>query len=90
MTDVGASKLVVEGKIKLKNDSVVKRYTKTGFEFEDGSTVDADVILFATGCVSIYLRLYMCPASPLSPSFPPSPSLPLSLSCLPIQLCELY
>ncbi|KAI0762275.1 FAD/NAD(P)-binding domain-containing protein [Fomes fomentarius] len=47
--DVGASKLVVEGKIKLKNDSLIKRYTKTGFEFEDGSTVDADVILFATG-----------------------------------------
>ncbi len=71
MIDVGASKLVVEGKIKLKNDSVVKRYTKTGFEFEDGSTVDADVILFATGCVSIYLRLSMCPACfPSSPPFP--------------------
>ena len=50
--DVGASRLVIDGKIKLKNDSVIKRFTKTGFEFEDGSTVDADVILFATGCVS--------------------------------------
>lgn len=68
MIDVGASKLVVEGKIKLKNDSVIKRYTKTGFEFEDGSTVDADVILFATGCVSVYLRLSV---SCLPPLFPP-------------------
>ena len=51
-TDVGASQLLIDGKIKLKNDSVIKRFTKTGFEFEDGSTVDADVILFATGQVS--------------------------------------
>ncbi|TFK84340.1 FAD/NAD(P)-binding domain-containing protein [Polyporus arcularius HHB13444] len=47
--DVGASQLVIDGKIKLKNDSRIKRFTKTGFEFEDGSTVDADVVLFATG-----------------------------------------
>ncbi|TFK84341.1 FAD/NAD(P)-binding domain-containing protein [Polyporus arcularius HHB13444] len=47
--DVGASQMVADGKIKLKNDSPIKRYTKTGLEFEDGSTVDADVILFATG-----------------------------------------
>ena len=53
--DVGASRLVIDGKIKLKNDSVIKRFTKTGFEFEDGSTVDADVILFATGCVSSFV-----------------------------------
>ncbi|KAI0653806.1 FAD/NAD-P-binding domain-containing protein [Cubamyces menziesii] len=50
--DVGASQLVIDGKIKLKNDSRIKRYTKTGFEFEDGSTFDADVILFATGFAS--------------------------------------
>ncbi|KAI0364911.1 FAD/NAD-P-binding domain-containing protein [Pilatotrama ljubarskyi] len=47
--DVGASQMIIDGKIKLKNDSVIKRYTKTGFEFENGSTFDADVILFATG-----------------------------------------
>ncbi len=53
--DVGASQMVADGKIKLKNDSPIKRYTKTGLEFEDGSTLDADVILFATGCVSSVL-----------------------------------
>ena len=47
--DVGASRLIAEGKIKLKNDSQITRFTKTGLEFEDGSTLDADVILFATG-----------------------------------------
>ncbi|KAI0770914.1 FAD/NAD-P-binding domain-containing protein [Trametes elegans] len=55
--DVGASKLIIDGKIKLKNDSVIKRYTKTGFEFEDGSTVDADVIMFATGFDSPLLSI---------------------------------
>ena len=50
-TDVGASQLLINGKIKLKNDSRIRRFTKTGFEFEDGSTVDADVVMFATGCV---------------------------------------
>ena len=51
-TDVGASQLLIDGKIKLKNDSRIRRFTKTGFEFEDGSTVDADVVMFATGCVT--------------------------------------
>ena len=44
--------MMVDGKIKLKNDSLIKRFTKTGLEFEDGSTVDTDVVLFATGCAS--------------------------------------
>ncbi|KAH9920544.1 FAD/NAD(P)-binding domain-containing protein [Epithele typhae] len=47
--DVGASQMMIEGKIKLKNDSAIKRFTKTGLEFENGSTVDADVVMFATG-----------------------------------------
>ncbi|EJF58505.1 FAD/NAD(P)-binding domain-containing protein [Dichomitus squalens LYAD-421 SS1] len=47
--DVGASQMVIDGKIKLKNDSRIKKFTKTGFEFEDGSKVDADVVMFATG-----------------------------------------
>ncbi|CDO69820.1 hypothetical protein BN946_scf184803.g18 [Trametes cinnabarina] len=51
--DVGASQLLIDGKIKLKNDSIIKRYTKTGVEFENGSTLDADVILFATGFASL-------------------------------------
>lgn len=48
-SDVGTSKLMREGKIKLKNDSQIACITKTGLEFENGSTLDADVIIFATG-----------------------------------------
>ncbi len=59
---------MIDGKIKLKSGSAIKRYTKTGLEFEDGSTVDTDVIMFATGCVLSYpcilslLRLYLLPS----------------------------
>ncbi|KAI0041063.1 FAD/NAD(P)-binding domain-containing protein [Auriscalpium vulgare] len=47
--DVGASQLIIDGKIKLKNDSQISRFTKTGLQFEDGSTLDADMVVFATG-----------------------------------------
>ncbi|OJA14210.1 hypothetical protein AZE42_11318, partial [Rhizopogon vesiculosus] len=47
--DVGASQLIIDGKIKLKSDGPIKCFTPTGLLFEDGSTLDADVILFATG-----------------------------------------
>ena len=48
-SDVGASKLIAEGKIKLKNDSQIKEFTETGLLFEDGSQLATDVVVFATG-----------------------------------------
>jgi hypothetical protein len=48
-TDVGASQLIIDGKIKLKNDSHIERFTKTGIKFQNGSELQADVVLFATG-----------------------------------------
>ncbi|KAH7905557.1 hypothetical protein BJ138DRAFT_1095031 [Hygrophoropsis aurantiaca] len=47
--DVGASPLIINGKIKLKSDGPIQKFTPSGLLFEDGSTLDADVILFATG-----------------------------------------
>jgi len=47
--DHGASQLIVDGKIKLKSDSVLERFTKHGVLFEDGSQLEADVVIFATG-----------------------------------------
>lgn len=47
--DVGASQLIADGRIKLKNDSQIKEFTETGLLFEDGSELQADVVLFATG-----------------------------------------
>ncbi|KAJ7781013.1 hypothetical protein B0H16DRAFT_1299386 [Mycena metata] len=47
--DVGTSQLIVDGKIKLKNDSLIERFTPTGLRFENGSELPADVVVFATG-----------------------------------------
>jgi NAD(P)H-nitrite reductase large subunit len=41
--------MIVDGKIKLKNDSLIERFTPTGLRFENGSELPADVVLFATG-----------------------------------------
>ncbi|KAH9970112.1 FAD/NAD(P)-binding domain-containing protein [Lactifluus volemus] len=47
--DVGASQLIIDGKIKLKNDSQLARFTQDGLEFTDRSILDADAVIFATG-----------------------------------------
>ncbi|KAM6503185.1 hypothetical protein JOM56_000128 [Amanita muscaria] len=47
--DVGTSQLIADGRIKLKSDSQLKEFTKTGLLFEDGSELEADVAIFATG-----------------------------------------
>ncbi|KAK1217332.1 hypothetical protein PQX77_020013 [Marasmius sp. AFHP31] len=56
--DVGASQMIIDGKIKLKSDSKLERFTETGLRFEDGSELPADVVLFATGFGDIreYIR----------------------------------
>jgi hypothetical protein len=53
-TDVGASQLIIDGKIKLKNDAQIANFTEKGLEFTDGSTLDADVVIFATGYVDFF------------------------------------
>ncbi|KAF8069230.1 hypothetical protein FPV67DRAFT_1669244 [Lyophyllum atratum] len=47
--DTGASKLIADGKIKLKNGSPIARFNEKGIVFEDGSELEADVVVFATG-----------------------------------------
>ncbi|KIK68274.1 hypothetical protein GYMLUDRAFT_154223 [Collybiopsis luxurians FD-317 M1] len=47
--DVGASQMIIDGKIKLKNDSLLQSFTETGLKFEDGSELSADVVVYATG-----------------------------------------
>ncbi|TDL21408.1 FAD/NAD(P)-binding domain-containing protein [Rickenella mellea] len=46
---VGASQLIIDGKIKLKNDAQISRFTTDGIQFDDGSEIPADVVIFATG-----------------------------------------
>ena len=47
--DVGASEMIVDGKIKIKSDSELERFTERGVLFKDGSELEADVIIIATG-----------------------------------------
>lgn len=47
--NVGASELVADGSIKVKQGSGIARYTSKGLVFDDGAELDADVVVFATG-----------------------------------------
>ncbi|KAG5721450.1 Flavin-containing monooxygenase YUCCA4 [Termitomyces sp. T112] len=47
--DTGGSQLIIDGKIKLKNDSTIGAFYQNGIEFTNGSRVEADVIIYATG-----------------------------------------
>ncbi|UKZ75723.1 hypothetical protein TrVFT333_003415 [Trichoderma virens FT-333] len=47
--DVGTSAKISKGYIKVKSDALVERYTQSGLAFTDGTKIDADVIVLATG-----------------------------------------
>lgn len=46
--DIGASQLIIDGEIKLKRGQVIA-VDETGVVLDDGSHLDADVIVYATG-----------------------------------------
>ena len=50
--DVGASELVANGSIKLKNGAI-ERVTDTGLRMTDGTDLPADIIIWATGYSSM-------------------------------------
>ncbi|GAA1874587.1 flavin-containing monooxygenase [Asanoa iriomotensis] len=47
--DVGASRLIADGKIKLAQGSGLAEFTPDGIRLEDGRTLDADLVVLATG-----------------------------------------
>jgi hypothetical protein len=47
--DVGASQLIVDGKIKIKQTEGIDEVLPHGMRFKDGSELQADEIVFATG-----------------------------------------
>jgi putative flavoprotein involved in K+ transport len=51
--DVGASELVADGKIKLKSGVTVKELKEHSVVFSDGSELEADLIVYATGFSSM-------------------------------------
>ncbi|KAI1156390.1 hypothetical protein F4825DRAFT_459136 [Nemania diffusa] len=47
--DVGASQLIVDGKIKVKQGQEIDEVLPRGLRFQDGTELEADEIVFATG-----------------------------------------
>ena len=47
--DVGASQLIIDGKIKLKSGSDVSHLTETSVVLKDGTELPADLVVYATG-----------------------------------------
>ena len=47
--DVGASQLIIDGKIKIKQGQEITQVLPNGLEFADGAKLEADEIVFATG-----------------------------------------
>ncbi|KAI5480687.1 hypothetical protein MNV49_007614 [Pseudohyphozyma bogoriensis] len=51
--DVGASKLIADRKIKIKQGKQITKLTKDGVLFEDGVELKADIVVAATGYASM-------------------------------------
>ena len=51
--DVGASKAVAEGRIKLVNSSPIARINSHAVVLENGIEVPADIVILATGCAIV-------------------------------------
>lgn len=49
-SDVGASQYIIDRKIKMKSGTQLTTFSENGLKFDDGSELEADVVLFATGC----------------------------------------
>jgi cation diffusion facilitator CzcD-associated flavoprotein CzcO len=47
--NVGASDLIIEGKIQIKSGAAIERLTARQVIFTDGSALDADIVVLATG-----------------------------------------
>ncbi|KAG2098931.1 uncharacterized protein F5147DRAFT_777448 [Suillus discolor] len=45
----GASKSIIDGDIKIKNGSAIESFMENGLRFVDGTELQADMIVFATG-----------------------------------------
>lgn len=51
--DVGACALIIDGSISIKSDAEIEAVVKNGLAMSDGSLIEADVIIHATGYKSL-------------------------------------
>jgi putative flavoprotein involved in K+ transport len=52
--DVGCSQLIIDGEIKVKNGVDIERLTERGIRFSDGTEIDAEIVIQATGFLSLH------------------------------------
>lgn len=52
--DVGASQMIIDGKIKVESGSGVDRLTENSVILDDGREIAADAVIYATGFQSMY------------------------------------
>ncbi|KAF2169740.1 hypothetical protein M409DRAFT_20155 [Zasmidium cellare ATCC 36951] len=50
--DIGAGDLIANGRVKVRSDALPVAYTESGLLLDDGTRIDADVVVFATGYTS--------------------------------------
>jgi hypothetical protein len=49
---VGCSQLIIDGKVKIKQGQGIERFEETGIRFKDGSFLEANIVVLATGMIS--------------------------------------
>lgn len=64
--DVGCSQLIADGKIKVKQGQEIAEVKEHGLELGDGTVLEADEIVFATGFSNMR---FVIPSMPLSLNF---------------------
>ncbi|KAK7037595.1 hypothetical protein VNI00_011087 [Paramarasmius palmivorus] len=47
--DTGSCQLIIDGKIKVKSDSQIRSFYEEGIEFDNGSRLESDIVIYATG-----------------------------------------
>jgi NADH dehydrogenase FAD-containing subunit len=58
LPDTGTSQHIINGDIKIKHGSAIRSFTENGISFADGTELQADIIIFATG-----YDIYFIPSS---------------------------
>ena len=54
--DTGASREIINGNIKVKSGFSIRRFVSYGLELEDGTELECDVVIFATGYAMCYFH----------------------------------
>ena len=55
--DIGTADLIIKGKVRVKQGTEPAHFTRDGLVFKDASTLEADLVVFATGYEPIQNRV---------------------------------